>query len=419
MERVWSALCAAVRAANQTLDDTAHPAAIALSCRGGSGVWLDADLGVMPVSSYSTAAVAVQTIINDLYAQPIWGEEGPFAYSYAPAAIGRSVWLRQNEPEIWAQVARSGSLHDWILLRLTGTWITDPASGAGGSDWPEAALALAGLPAGAFPESMAQDQIAGRLISDAARDLDLPSGIPVITGCHDGVAANTGTGVVRPGDACITVGSNLVVRAVTGARLPECFGYPILSDRWAWVRGAHGIAAQIDAVVGVLDGGGDPVTPERHAMLTAAALTAAVPDGLEMPTLPRGFDEARRQQARDALAAGFTPGQIYRATLASATAAIAELVNLARHDGADCRRYVVTGAAAANDLLLRLLSAALDAPIEIGDNEAGLRGAAILAAVGAGLYPDTETAIAAMVTPGRIIAAPPDERKRGDGGCGW
>jgi len=411
MERVWSALCTAVRAANQALGGQPRPEAIALSCRGGSGVWLDANLHVLPVPSYELAAAEVQATINDLYAQPIWGEKGPFAYGYAPAAIGRSVWLRRHEPEIWAQVARSGSLHDWILLRLTGAWITDPASAAGGYDWPEAALDLAGLPPGALPESMPQEQIAGVLTGEATRDLDLPTGTPVVVGCHDGVAANIGTGVVRRGDACITLGSNLVVRTVTGAPLPDCFGYPILSDRWAWVRGAHGIAAQIDAVVGVLDGGGDPVTPERHATLTETALAIdAMPTGLEMPTLPRGFDEERRQQARDALAAGFSPGQIYRATLESAANSIAELVNVARRDGAECRRYVVTGAAAANDLLLRLLSATLDAPIEIGDNEAGLRGAAVLAALGAELFPDVDRAIATMVPPGRSIAASPDDR---------
>jgi sugar (pentulose or hexulose) kinase len=395
--------------ANAALGAPAAPVAIALSCRGGSGVWLDTDLRVLPVPSYDLAAAEVQAMINDLYGQPVWGDEGPFAYSYAPAVIGRSVWLQRHEPEIWAKVTRTGSLHDWIVLRLTGAWLTDPASGAGGYAWPEAALEMAGLPAGAVPESRAQEQIAGGLTDGAAEALGLAPATPVVVGCHDGVAANIGTGVVHPGDACITLGSNLVVRAVTGPRLPGCFGYPILSDRWAWVRGAHGIAAQIDAVVGVLDGQGDPVTPERHAALTAAAeMIDVLPDELEMPTLPRGFDDERRQQARDALAAGCSPGQIYRATLESAAGSIAELVGNAQRDGAECRRYVVTGAAAANDLLLRMLSAVLDAPIEIGDNEAGLRGAAVLAAVGAALYSDPGSAIEAMVTPGRIITAAPE-----------
>jgi sugar (pentulose or hexulose) kinase len=411
MERVWSAVCTAVRMANAALGEPAAPVAIALSCRGGSGVWIDVAQRVLPVPSYAAATAQVQEEINALYQQPIWGDKGPFAYSYAPVTIGRSVWLRRHEPEIWAQVARTGSLHDWILLRLTGAWLTDPASGAGGYAWPAEALELAGLPDGAFPESRPQEEIASGLTAEAAEALGLIANTPVVVGCHDGVAANIGTGIVQPGDACITLGSNLVVRAVTGERLPDCFGYPILNDRWAWVRGAHGIAAQIDAIVGVLDGGGDPVTPERHAALTAAAETIDVlPDELEMPTLPRGFDGERRQQAREALAAGFSPGQIYRATLESAAGSIAELVANAQRDGAACRRYVVTGAAAANDLLLRMLSAALDAPLEIGDNEAGLRGAAVLAAMGAGFFLTVDQAIATMVPPGRIIAASPAER---------
>jgi sugar (pentulose or hexulose) kinase len=412
MERVWLAVSEAVREATSALGGRPRPDAIALSCRGGTGVWLDADLQVIPVPSYDAAALQVQAAIDELYLLPVWGADGPFAFSYAPALIGRSIWLRRNEPELWAKTIRTGTLHDWILMRLTGAWISDPASGAGGYHWPDDALALAGLPAGAFPESMPQEQIAGGLTPEAARDLDLSPGIPVVVGCHDGVAANIGTAVVHPGDTCITLGSNLVVRAVTGERLPECFGYPILSDRWAWVRGVHGIAAQIDAVVAVLDGDGIPVTPARHAALTeVAAEIDAVPNGLVMPTLPRGFDEARSQQAHEALAAGFTPGQIYRATLESAAYAIGNLVNVAQRDGADCRSYLVTGAAASNELLLRMLSAVLGSSIEIADQEAGLRGAAVLAATGAGLYRDIEDAIAGMVSAGTIITASPAEQE--------
>jgi len=413
MERVWTAVSQAVREANSLLNGQPRPDAIALSCRGGTGVWLDSDLQVIPVPSLDngSASPSMHEEIEEVYRSPVWGADGPFAFSYAPATIGRSVWLRRNESELWAKATRTGTLHDWILLRLTGVWATDPASGAGGYRWPADALALAGLPAGAFPESMPQEQVAGDLTADAARALDLSPGIPVVVGCHDGVAANIGTGVVHSGDACITLGSNLVVRAVTGERLPDCFGYPILSDRWAWVRGAHGIASQIDAVVAVLDGSGVPVTPARHAALTeVAAAIEAVPVGLVMPTLPRGSDEGRSLQAREALAAGFTPGQIYRATLESAAHAISDLVEVAQRDGAHCHRYLVTGAAASNELLLRMLSAVLGSPISIGDQEAGLRGAAVLAATGAGLYHDIEDAIAGMVRPGTIVTASPAEQ---------
>ncbi len=351
-----------------------------------------------------------QDEIDEIYRQSVWGFEGPFAFSYAPAILGRLVWLRRHEPDVNRRIAHVAALHDWVVYRLTGKFVTDPATSTGGIPWPADAIAFTGVPPEAFPPTYPQETIIGDLIADPAADLGLSSGIPVIVGCHDGVAANIGCGIVRPGDVCITLGSNLVVRAVTGSRLPDCFGYPIVDDGWAWVRGVHGVASQVDAIVDALDGQGLPVAPDRHMELTELAdrVEPASLD-LQMPTLPRGADAARAQQATTALEAGFTPAEIYRATLESAAYSVAGLIETARSDGANCDRYVITGAAAANRLLVRILSAVLKAPIEIGDQEAGLRGAAVLAAVGAGMYGDVHAAIRQMVKPGTAISASREE----------
>ena len=351
-----------------------------------------------------------QDEIDEIYGQPVWGFEGPFAFSYAPAILGRLIWLRRHEPDVNRRIAHVAALHDWVIYRLTGKFVTDPATSTGGIPWPADAIALTGVSPEAFPSTHPQEAIIGDLIADPARDLGLSSGIPIIVGCHDGVAANIGCGIVRPGDVCITLGSNLVVRAVTGSRLPNCFGYPIVDDGWAWVRGVHGVASQVDAIVDALDGQGLPVAPERHMELTRLAdLVDPTTLDLQMPTLPRGADDARVQQANSAIEAGFNPAEIYLATLESEAYSVVGLIETARSDGANCDRYVITGAAAGNPLLVRILSAILKAPIEIGDQEAGLRGAAVLAAVGAGIYDDVYAAIEQMVKPGSAVSANPDK----------
>ncbi len=409
LERVWDALAMSVRSANENLiqagQTLAKPSAIGLSCRGGTGVWLDRDWHVVDVPELANggSGFAIDEI-DEMYLSPVWGKEGPFAYSYAPATIGRLVWLRRHIPDAFERVARAGALHDWIIYRLTGEWVTDPASGTGGGSWPDSAIDLTGLSNSAFPTTVPQDRVVGGLSQDVAEKLGLATGTPVIVGCHDGVAANIGCNVVRDGDTCITLGSNLVVRAVTGSRLPECFGYPIVDGTWSWVRGVPGIASQVDEVVCVLDGVGLPVGPERHASLMAAAerVDPAEPK-LRLPSLPRGSDRERARQANEALNAGYSPGEIYRATLEGTAYSVAGLIREARGDGADCQRFVVTGAAAGNTLLISILSAILDSPIEIGEKEAGMLGSAVLASIGARIYPDVDTAIARMVRPCPIV----------------
>lgn len=413
-DRIWAALAHAVRAAGAELVSRgyeASPLAVALSCRGGTGLWLDDQMTAIAVPAVETAGASfAQNEITKVYQWPVWGPSGPFAFSYAPAIIGRLLWLRRHEPAICDRIDRVGALHDWIVYRLTGMWLTDPATSTGGHPWPADAVALTGLSPDAFPPIIPQEQIAGGLTDAAAADLGLEPGVPVVTGCHDGVAANIGCGIVYPGDVCITLGSNLVVRAVTGDRLPGCFGYPIVKGGWAWVRGVHGVASQIDAVVDALDGGGLPVAPERHLTLTALA-EQVDPNtlALRMPTLPRGAEDESARQAREALSAGFSHAEVYRATLEGAAYSVAGLIDTARQDGAVCDRFVVTGAAAGNKLLVRMLSAIMHAPIEIGEQEAGLLGAAVLAAVGAGVFSIVETAVEMMVKRGCTVNASPNE----------
>ena len=406
-------MVASVRSAGAQLQAsgrTVEPAAIALSCRGGTGVWLDGDgqfIEVPEVDDLGSSFASDE--IYELYGSDVWGPEGPFGYGYAPATLGRVLWLRRHRPDAFTRLARIGALHDWVILKLCGVWASDPATGTSNGPWPAAAVALTGLPADALPRTLPQDSIAGGLATMVAAELGLPPGAPVVVGCHDGVAANIGCGTVRDGDTCITLGSNLVVRAVTGHRVPEAFGYPILEHTWAWVRGVHGIAAQVDAVVAVLDGLGTPVGPDRHMALTTLAEAVGIEQPvIPLPSLPRGSESLRAQQARDALAAGHSPGAIYRATLAGSAESVAALVNRARGDGADCRRFVVTGATAGNRLMLSILSAMLGTSIEVGEQEAGLLGAAILAAVAAGIYPNVEAAIGQMVRPGQIVDASED-----------
>lgn len=412
LTRTWEALCHAVRAAGKAAHDAgqiAVPDSLAISCRGVIGLWLDADgeaIGVPP----ETTVAAARDEIAAVYADPAWEPEDPYLFSYVPSLVGRTRWLRRHHPGQYDRVRRAGALHDWILYRLTGQWVTDPATGPGRSYWPDAVMTLTNLPEAAFPTIMDFSSLVGTLTPVAAADLGLPVTTRVVAGAHDGSAANLGTGAFRVGDACITLGTSFVLRVVTGTPVVGAFGYLVTPDAWAWVRGAHGLSAQLDAVTAMLDGRGFPVTPERHVTLTALAERASVgTPGLRLRALPLGQEARQAEAARVALRAGHAAGTIYRATLEGTALAVRGLLEQARNTGACPVRFIVTGGATANTLLLHILSGVIEAPLAIATGEAGMLGAAMCGAVGAGWYTTVQEAAAHMIPPPRPIAVRPDE----------
>jgi sugar (pentulose or hexulose) kinase len=406
----WAVLVRAVLDASSNLGGTQPaPAAIAISCRKSPGIWLDS--GDNPVDLPPGAVEqAGRSDIEASYAADVWGDSDPFAYGYGVDLIGNTRWLRRRYPHLWSTVQRAGTLHNWLVYRLTGRWVASPAAGPVRFNWPDAATTLTGLDIDAFPVVVeSYRQVAG-LTGQAAKDLRLPPDTPVVTGTHDGAAANLGSGAMHVGDTCLTLGTNGVIRVVTGAPLERQFGYPIVEGRWAMVRDIIGIAHHLDHVVAAIDGQGTPVSAERHASLTEQA--ADVPVGAVGVRLLVPDDDIlsdRREAERSRVAAGHPAGVVYRAALEGIVLAFRGLVQVVRRAGADPQHYVVTGGATANDLLLRMMSGVLGAPVHATPDEAGVRGAAILAAVGVGWYPSLDSAVEAMVPDGVEVYAAADE----------
>lgn len=400
LARSWSALAGAVRKANAELRQLGHtpaPLAVGISCRKAPGIWLD-EAGQPVGVARAEIERAGREDIDASYAADVWGESDPFAYGYGVDLIGNTRWLKRQLPETWQRVRRAGTLHTWLMRQLTGRWVTSPAAGPGQFAWPQAVVELTGLPVEAFPTVVESFGVVTTLAAGAATELELAPETPVVTGTHDGAASNLGSAAIDRGEACLTLGTNGVLRVVTGERLPRQFGYPVVEEHWAMVRDIVAIAPHLDRVVAAVDGLGKPVLPDRHIALTAEA--EPVPAGSHGLSLPVGASESLVSIAEQ-----HPPGVVYRAALEGIGLAFRGVVDVAKAAGASPERFVATGGATANQLLLTIMSAMLGQPIEIAANEAGLRGAAILAATGAGMFPAVDRAVAAMVPAGQPVVA--------------
>jgi len=354
--------------------------ALGVSCRYFAGVFLDAADHPVPAGPAEPGWRETPEV-REVYEAGGWGSAGPLACGYGPILVGAARRLRHRHPNLHRRVHRVGALHDYIVLRLTGAWVTDYATGPGGPAWPDTATRLAGVEPSAFPAPLPMHARAGPLQPESAVDLGLVRGIPVAVGGQDGACANFGAGAVEPGDGCITLSTNTVVRIVTGAPVPGEFGYVIApSGRWAWVRGVPGAGRALDAVVAALDGGPIPAESSRHRALTLRDRPGDVPRVLDLPEPDnlRIAPGVRLLRAR-----GYAPEAIYAGAVDDVVTAIMGLVGKARSRGGTARRYVLTGGMTGAPLLCERLAAALGAREIHTVREAAALGAAQLAAIAA------------------------------------
>lgn len=404
----WAAVVDAVQLANGNLPEGSLPSAIALSCRALHGICLD-DAGEEFFPTWDVILNRAAPEVQDSYSSTLWGAKNPYSVGYGMSVVSAAHWTRKHRPQEWQHIARIGALHDYIVYKMTGAWVTDPTSGPSIGYWPAEVMTFTGLPCQTFPTTLEPQSFAGGLTEGAAQAFGLPPGTPVVVGMHDGAAANWGVRAVNAGDACITLGTNFAFRPATGEQLTtRCFSYRIAPDRWAWVNNVPIASPQLDIAAELLlpDVG---TMAERHHQLGALAKAAAPGcNGLLIQRALAGQEAQFRERIQSAIATSYDQGVIYRAVLEAIAYGVLDLVRAAKHDGARPHRYVAGGGSAHNIAFLRVLAALLNTPVEIGRAEAGLLGAAMAAALYSDWYATLDAAMAAMTTPHPVVDPDPD-----------
>ncbi|MBT3201646.1 MAG: xylulokinase, partial [Phycisphaerales bacterium] len=130
-------------------------------------------------------------------------------------SIEKLMWLKANEPEIYAATAHMLNAKDYINFKLTGQIATDysDASGTNAFDlnsfkWSEPIIKAAGVNRALFPDARPSTDILGPITAEASAATGLLEGTPVAIGGGDGSCAAVGVGCVRPGMAYGYVGSS-------------------------------------------------------------------------------------------------------------------------------------------------------------------------------------------------------------------
>jgi len=357
------------------------------------------------------------------------GEETLRDWVRNPALEGftlpKVLWLRTHEPKAYARVATVLLAKDFIRYRLTGTLATEPSDASGTLmfdparlRWSEEVLQATGVSRTLLPDVGGSSEVLGHVTPDAARHTGLAEGTPVVGGGADNACGAAGVGVIMPGDAVASWGTSGTVLAPTDQPIVDpglrahtfCHVVPgiwyvmgvVLSagGAFAWYRDQ--LARELASL------------PNADAMLDAEA--ASVAPGAEGVTfLP--YLQGERTPHRDASARGAFLGLSLAHTRAHLTRAVVEGIAFALRDsisilhqlGLTPKELLLTGGGAKSAFIRRLQADVYGLPVSTVNREEGpAYGAALLAAVGVGAFPDLRAAVAATLT--RAPSEPPDSQ---------
>jgi xylulokinase len=136
-------------------------------------------------------------------------------------------WVRETEPEVFDKIDKVLLPKDYLRFWLTGEAVSEMSDAAGTSwldtgarDWSDDLLAACQLSRGQMPSLAEGSAVTGTLRADLAHRWGLPQ-VPVAGGAGDNAAAAIGAGVVRDGQAFLSLGTSGVLFAANAGYRPD------------------------------------------------------------------------------------------------------------------------------------------------------------------------------------------------------
>ena len=389
--------------------------AIGLSGQMHGATLLDAaDQVLRPCILWNDSRSAVQAAALD--ANPIFRAlTGNIVFAGFTAP--KLAWVREHEPQVFDRLAWVLLPKDYLRLWLTGDHVAEMSDAAGTSwldtgkrDWSDDLLAATGLTRAQMPRLVEGSAVSGHVRDTLAAKWGLPKGVIVAGGGGDNAASAVGVGVVKPGEAFVSLGTSGVLFAASAAYQPDaasavhtfCHALP---DTWHQM--------------GVILAAADALNwYARLVGQSSFALTGSL-GALQAPgrTLFLPYLGGERTPHNDAAVRGHFLHLDHATDSASLTRAVLEGVTHAFRDSFDAltgtgttiTRLIGVGGGSNSDYWVQAIATSLGLPIElpVAGDFGGAFGAArlgMMAATGAGAEMATSPAIARMIEPVTALA---------------
>lgn len=347
--------------------------------------------------------------------------------SYSAAKL---LWVRDNEPEVFARAHRMLHAKDFLVYRFTGRFLTDysDASGTNLFDlrkkcWSEEICQGLDIPMELLPEAVPSATVAGGMLPEAAGKCGLCAGTPVVVGGGDGSCACVGAGVTAKGSAYCVMGSSAWI-STAGTE-------PVFDQQMRTFNWIH-LDPELYTPCGTMQAAGvsyswfrDVLCPEERRLAEEQGVSAytlinslaeKAPAGagglLYLPYLlgersPRWDHEARG--AFIGLSASTSRGEMARSVMEGVGFNLKTILDVVQGQ-APTESLTMIGGGTKGRLWLQILADIWQKPLTLPAyrEEATSLGAAVCGGVGIGLYPDYHVAV--KMNPGVERVTPNEEK---------
>jgi D-xylulose kinase len=353
-------------------------------------------------------------------------------------SASKILWIKHNETKIFDKAHKFLLVHDFIIQKLTGQFVTDYSNASrtmlfdiNNQRWSKIIPEKMGIPLEKLPEVMQSGSSVGEISSNVSHKLGLDSGTLVITGGGDQQCAALGIGVTKSGSIKSTTGTGTFILAYSNEvrldsekrLLCSCHVIPesyvveasifTTGSALRWFRDNLGYKERVQAEelgvdpYEVLTEGASEVSPGADGIIHIPHFVGA--------GAPYWNPHARGIFA--GLALGHSRRHLIRAILEGVAYEIRTNLDVLKQLSISSSEVRVTGGAARSKLWMQIQSDVLNLPIILTEiEEATALGAAILACKGAGVFPSVSKAAEEMVTPVEKLEPSQDNREVYDGG---
>lgn len=415
----WKGTCKAIKEALAKVSNGAERVlGLAVSCQAPSLLALDrSGKPLRPAMIWMDRRAEAETKqLTELFGadqiHKITGNR-PDSFYLAP----RLLWLKNHEPEVLKQTWKFVQVNGYINYKLTGLLTLDPSNAVlmqmrdyHKEEWSEALCNACGVDPAQFPEVVAAHSIQGMVTQPASEATGLKVGTPVMAGTVDSPTAALEVGVVEPGIAAEMTGTSTVIIMPNDQGLTEpslialphalpgihlLLGAMVSSGGCLrWFRDQFG-QSEIRAASRGKENAFDLLTRQ------AAKIKPGSDGVIFLPYMMGERSPIWHSNARGVffgLSLAITKEAMVRSILEGTAFALRHNMEVALEAGAEIREVRSIGGCSRSDLWNQIKADVLGRPLVLPRTSVGSPfGAAVLAGMGTGAFPDIRKSLSEMV----------------------
>ncbi len=326
--------------------------------------------------------------------------------AFAGFTAPKILWMQENELENFKRIRKIMLPKDYLAYRLSGEFCTEYSDASGmllldveHKCWSREMLEICGIAEEQLPTLYESWEPVGTLKPEIAEELGLPADVKVIAGAGDNAAAAVGTGTVGDGGCNISLGTSgtLFISSRT-------FGVDENNalHSFAHADGNYHLMGCMLSAASCNKWWMDEILKTKAYQEEQAEITGLGENHVYF--LPYLMGERSPHNDPDARAAFIgmsmdtTREEMTLAVLEGVAFGLRDSLEVARSIGVNPKRTKICGGGAKSPLWRKIIANVMSMKVDIIESEEGPGyGAAILAAVGCGVYGSVEEAAGKLV----------------------